>query len=137
MSFRGFWSDIKDNKTLWVQIPIAFCSLCVAVAAIAFAVATLREERNAALVRIGVSILRADPTKEPTAGPARRWALDLIDANSGGVKFSSEARAALLEQALPLTDTSWYIGGSDTSYSFKGGDNSISLSKDTGGKPKQ
>jgi len=109
MLLNDFYDIIKDNKTLWVQIPIAFCALCISAAAIAFAVATLRQERNAKLVEIGVAILRADPQKEPDTIEARAWALDLIDANAGGVKFSQEARAELVRRALKAK---W-----DTSYS--------------------
>lgn len=45
-------------------------------------------------------MLRADPAKEPQAREAREWALDLIDANAGGVKFSPSARRELLEKRL-------------------------------------
>jgi len=100
MSFQGFWDAIKDNKTLWIQIPIAFCALCVSAAAISFAVYTAREERNAHLVEIGVNILRADPKKEKSNPATREWALDLIDANAGGVKFSAQARSELLKNAI-------------------------------------
>lgn len=58
----------------------------IAAAAISFAIVTLRQERNAKLVEIGVSILKSDPTKEPAVMQARKWALDLIDANAGGAK---------------------------------------------------
>ena len=102
MSFQGFWADIKDNKTLWVQIPIAFCALSLAAASAAFTISTLREDRNAHLVEIGIAILRADPRKEPSAASAREWALDLIDANAGGVKFSTQARDELMNQALQI-----------------------------------
>jgi hypothetical protein len=135
MSFQGFfhamnafWSAIKDNKTLWVQIPIAFCALCIAAAAISFAVVTLRQERNASLVRIGVSVLRADPKKEPSAAAARVWALDLIDPNAGGVRFSKEAREELLTQALAAKPIVGYeIGG------FSGGDVGGFTGGDVGG----
>jgi hypothetical protein len=47
----------------------------------------------------------------------RKWALDLIDANAGGVKFSEEARAQLLKKPLDFTgkwgDTSYTWGNSD------------------------
>ena len=101
MSLQGFWDAIGANTSLWVQIPIAFCALCIAAASIAFAVANFRRERNARLVEVGISVLRADPEKEPDIVSARQWALDLIDANAGGVKFTLEARQALLKQALP------------------------------------
>lgn len=116
MSFQGLWSAIMDNKTLWVQIPIAVFALSLAAASSAFTVSTFRQERNAKLVEIGVAVLRADPSKEPSALAARKWALDLIDANAG-VTFSPEARAELLKQALPAWDTSYYnIPSYDSSY---------------------
>jgi hypothetical protein len=75
-------------------------AVLLAVAAMAYTVYTAREDRNAALVSIGVAVLRADPGKEPQVTGAREWALQLIDANAGGVKFSPQARAALLQQRL-------------------------------------
>lgn len=80
-----------------MQMGITFCSICVAVAAIVFTVKTASDERNARLVEIGVSVLTADPEKQNRIDGARKWAIDLIDANSGA-KFSPEARRALLEQ---------------------------------------
>jgi hypothetical protein len=80
----------------WVQISIALTAICISAASITFVVSTSRENKNARLVEIGVSILRADPKTEPSVASARAWALDLIDANAGGVKFSDEARAELL-----------------------------------------
>jgi hypothetical protein len=109
---KAFWADIKGNKTLWVQIPIAVLALSIAAISAAFTVTTFRQERNAKLVEIGVSILKADPTKEPDTIQAREWALDLIDANAGGVKFSKKAREELLRKALPIGD---FIPGGGTS----------------------
>ena len=80
---------------------IAVASLAVAVATIIYSIRSTEEERNAKLVEIGVSILRVDPTKEEQVSAARQWALDLIDANAGGIKFSSEARSGeLLKRKL-------------------------------------
>lgn len=59
-------------------------------------------ELDIKLVEIGIGILRADPQKETSIEPARAWALDLIDANAGRVRFSPEARAALLKQPLDV-----------------------------------
>jgi hypothetical protein len=56
-------------------------------------------ELDIKLVEIGIGILRADPQKETSIEPARKWALDLIEANAG-VTFSADARAALLKQQL-------------------------------------
>lgn len=97
---KPFWDAIKDNKTLWVQILISLLALSIAAVSAAFTISTFRQERNAKLVEIGVSILKADPTKEPDSIEAREWALDLIDANAGGVKFSPQARAELLKKPL-------------------------------------
>jgi hypothetical protein len=83
-----------------MQLSITAASLCVAAAAIIFAIKSMSEERNARLVEIGVGILRVDPQKETQVGAARQWALDLIDANAGGVKFSHEARTELLQRRL-------------------------------------
>src|SRR3954463_16537043 len=92
-----------------MQLAITACAVLVAVAAIAFTVVTARQERNAALVTIGVAVLRADPQKETQVTAAREWALDLIDANAGGVKFSRAARTELLERRLGY-------GGFDAGY---------------------
>lgn len=83
-----------------IQTVVPFLSLCVAATAIVFAVRTTSEDRNARLVEIGVNILTVDPSKQTQIDGARKWALDLIDANAGGVKFSREARQALLERRL-------------------------------------
>lgn len=81
----------------------AALAVLLAAGALAYPVYTAREDRNAALVQIGVSVLRADPSKESQVNSAREWALDLIDANAGGVKFTKQAREALLRGALPGT----------------------------------
>src|SRR5262245_53573978 len=87
--------------TPYLQAAIALSALLIAASAIFATFTVWRSERNARLVEIGISVLRADPKKEPSAAAARKWALDLIDANAGGVKFSKEARAVLIDQALP------------------------------------
>ena len=61
--------------------------------------------RDADLVKIGVRVLRVDPEKEKQISAAREWALNLIDANAGGVTFSSEARAQLLREPLKYSYT--------------------------------
>ena len=98
-----------------MQLTITGCAVCVAAAALTFSAVTIRAERNAALVSIGVSVLRADPKAEVEALIARKWALDLIDANSGGVKFSPEARAELLQKRL--TSANSYESGTTADYS--------------------
>jgi hypothetical protein len=88
-----------------MQLSVTAASLCVAAAAIIFTIKSMSDERNAHLVEIGVGILRVDPQKETQVGAARRWALDLIDANAGGVKFSLEARSDLLQRRLDYTQS--------------------------------
>jgi hypothetical protein len=82
-----------------MQLTITVAAVCVAAAAIMFTVHAFSQERNARLVEIGVGILRVDPEKEAQVSDARKWALDLIDANAG-VKFSTAAREALLSKRL-------------------------------------
>ena len=68
-----------------------------------FSVETWTAKRNADLVKIGVSVLRVDPEKEKQISAARKWALELIDANAGGVTFSQEAKEQLLKEPLKYT----------------------------------
>jgi hypothetical protein len=101
-----------------MQLSITAAGLCVAAAAITFAVKSMSEERNARLVEIGVGVLRVDPAKDTQVAAARKWALDLIDANAGGVRFSPEARSELLQRPLDYsTPVDWgydpYEGGYD------------------------
>ena len=88
-----------------MQLLVTVSALAIAACAIIFTVWTVREHRNAELVQIGISVLRVVPEKEKQISAAREWALNLIDANAGGVKFSSEARAQLLRE--PLSADYW------------------------------
>ena len=55
------------------------------------------QELKVHLVEIAIGILRADPKEDVT--PARGWALDIIEKNSG-VPFSQQDREALLRKPL-------------------------------------
>jgi hypothetical protein len=55
------------------------------------------QELKVHLVEIAIGILRADPKEDVT--PARGWALDVIEKNSG-VPFNQEDRQALLHKPL-------------------------------------
>jgi hypothetical protein len=93
-------------------IPVS--ALIVALSGVYITVKTLTEKRNADLVQIGVSVLRVDPDKEKQISATREWALNLIDANAGGVKFSQEARAQLLREPLKYGGGyDPYVGGYD------------------------
>lgn len=93
--------------TSFMQWSISVAALAVAACAIIFTVWTWGEHRNADLVKIGVSVLRVDPEKEKQISEAPEWALNLIDANAGGVTFSPEARAQLLKKRLEYADVRW------------------------------
>jgi hypothetical protein len=83
-----------------MQFLVTFSALVIAACAGFLTYWNVREHRNADLVQIGVNVLRADPDKEKQISAAREWALNLIDANSGGVKFSPEACAQLRREPL-------------------------------------
>jgi hypothetical protein len=55
------------------------------------------KELRVHLVEIAIGILRADPKEDVT--PARAWAIDVIERNSG-VLFTSEDRVALLHKPV-------------------------------------
>jgi hypothetical protein len=110
------------KKWDWM-IPVAMLTASIAafIASLSFAVFSIKTwtaKRDADLVKIGVSVLRVDPEKEKQISEAtREWALDLIDANAGGVKFSPEARAQLLRE--PLGYLADYTQSIDYSYPIK------------------
>lgn len=62
-----------------------------------FTFASKDQELKVHLVEIATGILRADPKED--VSPARGWALDIIEKNSG-VPFSQEDREALLHKPL-------------------------------------
>ena len=62
-----------------------------------FTFASKDQELKVHLVEIAIGILRADPKEDVT--PARGWALDVIEKNSG-VPFTQEDRQALLHKPL-------------------------------------
>ena len=64
-----------------------------------FSFASKDEELRVHLVEIAMGILRADPSKEDVA-PARAWAMDAIDKDSGLRPFTAEERAALLYKPI-------------------------------------
>lgn len=95
----------------WISVAallVAMAAFIVAAGTSIFTVKTWSAKRDADLVKIGVSVLRVDPEKEKQISEAtRKWALDLIDANAGGVTFSSEAREQLLKKRLEYNDVRW------------------------------
>jgi hypothetical protein len=88
----------------WAKLLVAALVGAVATIAVGYVgYASKSEELHVHLVEIAMSILRADP-KESVA-PARRWAIDVIEKNSG-VNFSPEDRAALLSKPI-LSKEGW------------------------------
>ena len=111
-------SQTSTSKKWDWMVPVAMLTASIAAfigsASFAiFSVETWTANRNAELVKIGISVLRVDPEKEKQVSAAREWAVNLIDANAGGVKFSPEARAQLLKE--PLNYDLGYYGTSDYS----------------------
>ena len=88
-----------------MQTLAAFSAVLIAGTALTFTVHNWSDNRNAQLVQIGISILVIDPKKQTQVRAAREWAINLIEANAGGVTFSPEARAQLLDQPLPTGPT--------------------------------
>ncbi|MFZ3311312.1 MAG: hypothetical protein WA280_18315 [Xanthobacteraceae bacterium] len=104
-----------DLKLLVLTVATVVIAAAALLVSVIFTVSTLDDKRNAALVQIGVGVLRVDPAKNPQMAAAREWAINLIDANAGGIKFSAEARAELLQKPLGYDDSS-FSDGNDGSY---------------------
>lgn len=60
------------------------------------------QELRVHLVEIAIGILRADPKED--VPPARQWAIDVIERDSG-VTFTVEDRAALLHKGVESANT--------------------------------
>lgn len=100
--FRG-QRGISGPSATSMQMVTALCAVVIAGSAVTFTIHAWSESRNAQLVQIGISVLEIDPKDHSQVAAAREWALDLIEANSGGVKFSGEARTALLHKPLVVS----------------------------------
>jgi hypothetical protein len=103
-SFIARVRDVTINAI--ATVVVAGLALAGAVATGWFGFASKDQELRVHLVEIAIGILRADPSKEDVA-PARQWAIDIIERDSG-VKFTPEDRAALLHKAVKTID---YGGG--------------------------
>jgi hypothetical protein len=94
---------MADSPSLSSALTTAFVTLVSAAIGTAATIAPFwfgfasKDQDQVRLVEIAVGIFRADP-KEGVA-PARAWALDVIEKNSG-VPFSKEDREALLQKPL-------------------------------------
>jgi hypothetical protein len=101
MPGASFATKLKDaSVTALATVIVGALTLAGAVATGWLTFAGKDEELKVHLVEIAIGILRADP-KEDVA-PARGWAIDIIEKDSG-VKFSEEDRAALLHKPIKTT----------------------------------
>jgi hypothetical protein len=92
------------TSALVVSIVVAAIAGAASYGAAYLTFASKDQELKVHLVEIAISILRADPKEDVT--PARGWALDIIDKNSG-VPFSNEDREALLHKPLSWKEAVW------------------------------
>lgn len=93
----------------WAKVIVGGVIGAVGLAVAAFATgwfgyASKNEELHVHLVEIAFGILEADPKQG--VSPARGWAIEVIENNSG-VKFSDEDRAALLHQPIESSGLAW------------------------------
>jgi hypothetical protein len=87
----------SSKLTILLKAMATLAAICISAAALVHTMTAFTVERNARLVEIGIGVLRADPAKEGQIPAARGWALNLIEANAGGVRFSQQARSELLK----------------------------------------
>jgi hypothetical protein len=100
MAEASFVDRLKDaSVTAIATVVVGALTLAGAIATGWFGFASQDHALRVHLVEIAIGILRADP-KEDVA-PARGWAIDIIEQDSG-VKFSAEDRAALLHKPIQL-----------------------------------
>jgi hypothetical protein len=106
--FKALWLFAlgRGNVDDWLKASIAAAVGGVLTVAAAVATGWLsfvskNEELRVHLVEIAIGILRADPKDDVT--PARAWAIDVIEKNSG-VPFNAEDRAALLHKPINAID---------------------------------
>jgi hypothetical protein len=86
--------SVDDN---YVAVIAAIIAGAVGFATGRFSFARKGEGLRVHLVEISIGILRSDPKEDWT--PARAWAIEVIEKNSG-VKFMASDRAALLHKPI-------------------------------------
>ena len=105
----SFAAKLKDASiTAIATVAVGALALMGALATGWFSLASKDQELRVHLVEIAIGILRADP-KEDVA-PARQWAIDVIERDSG-VRFTPEDRAALLHKAVGYDPVEWAVTG--------------------------
>jgi hypothetical protein len=86
------------RRTEITSVIVAVIACIGAIVSAFYSYSNRNRELNIELVKIGIGILRADPTETQTVG-AREWAIGLIETYSGE-KFSERARRELLQNKL-------------------------------------
>jgi hypothetical protein len=94
---------MRLKPTELATIAVALVALGGTVITALYTYTSRNRKLDIALVKIGISILRADPRESQTQG-AREWAIEVIEINSR-LKFSAAARAELLQNKLGLPRT--------------------------------
>jgi hypothetical protein len=131
MSPTGFgkrlilWTRLKLGRSRQMRVRATeIVSVIVAVVACAGAVVSAlytytsrNRELDIELIKIGISILRADPAETQTNG-AREWAIQVIESYSRR-PFSPEAKAELLKTKLGYEYGYDLGGGSDFSQEIR------------------
>jgi protein-disulfide isomerase-like protein with CxxC motif len=84
-----------------IALSVAGIAFAGSVISALYAYANRNRELDIELVKIGVSILRADPKETQTQG-AREWAIKIVE-NYSGQPFSKEAKDQLLTNRLSFT----------------------------------
>ena len=84
-----------------IALSVAAIAFAGSVISALYAYANRNRELDIELVKIGVSILRADPKETQTQG-AREWAIKIVE-NYSGQKFSDDAKNELLKNKLSFT----------------------------------
>jgi hypothetical protein len=110
MSEVAFATKLKDFSitAAMATVIVGVLTLISTAATSWFGFASKDEELKVHLVEIAIGILRADSSKEDV-GPARSWAIDVIEKDSG-VKFDPSDRAALLHKSIksvPYVTGNW------------------------------
>lgn len=94
-----------------VSMGVATIALLGTIISGLYTYANRNRELDIEFVKIGISILKADPKETQTRG-AREWAVETIGKFSG-IKFSPEAKKELLENKLGINDFQPYARGYD------------------------
>ena len=89
---------MRLTRTEITSLSVAALALAGSLGSAVYSYANRNRELDIKLVEIGLGILRADP-KETNITPAREWAIQVVETNSG-IKFTDADHKALLQQPI-------------------------------------